>query len=185
VRWCWLLMLRVGLLAATPPGTGQPEVGAQGGPRFETVELGALIERVVEPYRPTLPPGIKLEVQKEDLPSIQTDQTLLSRALTNLVENALQAMPNGGLLTVTARRAGDTVQIALADTGVGMDEEGVRRAFEPYFSTKTAGSGLGLANARRNIETCGGQIELSSRLGAGTTVTVTVPIDRRAATARG
>jgi two-component system sensor histidine kinase HydH len=110
---------------------------------------------------------------------------LISRALTNLVENALQAMPNGGVLTVTARQIADGIQIEIIDTGVGMDEEGVRRAFEPYFSTKTAGSGLGLANARRNIEICGGRIDLTSQPGRGTRVTVTVPIDRPAASVRG
>jgi nitrogen fixation/metabolism regulation signal transduction histidine kinase len=155
-------------------------------PRFESTPIGALVERVVEPYRPTLPEHTKLNVQiAPALPSIQTDRTLISRALTNLVENALQAMPNGGVLTVTARQIADGIQIEIIDTGVGMDEEGVRRAFEPYFSTKTAGSGLGLANARRNIEICGGRIDLTSQPGRGTRVTVTVPIDRPAASVRG
>ena len=120
---------------------------------------------------------------EESLPSIQTDRTLLARALTNLVENALQAMPSGGMLTVAARRLDRSIQIQVIDTGVGMDQESVRRAFEPYFSTKTAGSGLGLANAQRNIEICGGRIELTSEPGVGTTVTVVVPIERPAASA--
>ena len=77
---------------------------------------------------------------------------------------------------------GTTVSVIFEDTGVGMDETAARRAFEPYFSTKTAGSGLGLANAKRNIELSGGSIALTSRLGEGTTVTVTLP---RAAAAGG
>jgi len=151
-------------------------------PRFESVSIAHLLETIVEPYRPTLPAHTKLVLSVDSgLPSVQTDRTLLARALTNLVENALQAMPTGGTLTVSAGRTSESIQIQLADTGVGMDQEGVRRAFEPYFSTKTAGSGLGLANARRNIELCGGQIELASSPGEGTIVTVTVPLDRRAA----
>ena len=92
-------------------------------------------------------------------------------------------MPAGGTLAITAAQVADLVEIRVADTGVGMDEENVRRAFEPYFSTKTAGSGLGLANARRNVEICGGTVTLTSRRGEGTTVTVTLPIDRRDAPA--
>ncbi len=65
--------------------------------------------------------------------------------------------------------------ITLTDTGVGMDAEAVERAFEPYFSTKTAGSGLGLANAKRNIELSGGTITITSAPGAGTVVRVTLP----------
>jgi signal transduction histidine kinase len=68
------------------------------------------------------------------------------------------------------------VEVTIADTGVGMDETAVARAFEPYFSTKTSGSGLGLANARRNIELIGGRITLSSEAGRGTTITVRLPV---------
>ena len=129
--------------------------------------MGALIERVVEPYRTSLPAATRIVVvAPPSLPSIRSDRTLLARALTNLVENAIQAMPNGGVLTVTASAAaGDASTIEVADTGVGMDEEGVRRAFEPYFSTKTGGSGLGLANARRNIEICGGEVSIDQPAG--------------------
>ena len=64
------------------------------------------------------------------------------------------------------------VILEIEDTGVGMDAEGTRRAFEPYFSTKTGGSGLGLANAKRNIELCGGSVSLASRQGVGTVITI-------------
>jgi two-component system sensor histidine kinase AtoS len=65
--------------------------------------------------------------------------------------------------------------MVISDSGVGMDAVAVERAFEPYFSTKTAGSGLGLANAKRNIELSGGTISLVSTPGVGTTVTITLP----------
>jgi signal transduction histidine kinase len=67
------------------------------------------------------------------------------------------------------------VTLVARDTGVGMEPAAARRAFEPYFSTKTAGSGLGLANARRNVERCGGTVALESVLGEGTTITMTLP----------
>ena len=64
----------------------------------------------------------------------------------------------------------------MIDTGVGMNPTVLAHAFEPYFSTKTAGSGLGLANAKRNIELCGGTVAIASEVGRGTTVTITLPV---------
>ena len=85
-------------------------------------------------------------------------------------------MPSGGTLTVSAAPdAAGRVVITVADQGVGMDADSLARAFEPYFSTKTAGSGLGLANAKRNIERSGGTIAIASEAGVGTTVTVVLP----------
>ena len=66
--------------------------------------------------------------------------------------------------------------VRITDTGVGMDEQAAKRIFEPYFSTKATGTGLGLAIAKRNIELNGGSIEVTSRRGAGTTVTMTLPV---------
>jgi signal transduction histidine kinase len=111
---------------------------------------------------------------------VSIDRTLFSRALTNLVENALFAMPGGGTLTVSARRAtaGDRLAlvVTISDTGAGMDQEALARLFEPYFSTKAAGTGLGLTIAKRNVELNGGTIHVESERGVGTTVTITLPI---------
>jgi signal transduction histidine kinase len=148
-------------------------------PRFEAVDVGALMERVVEPYRASSPVGVRMSVTAvPGLPAAWTDRTLVARALTNLVENAIQAMPSGGQLEVSATSRADTIEVRVVDSGVGMAAEDVQRAFEPYFSTKTAGSGLGLANARRNIETCGGTLTLESAPGQGTTVTMRLPAAR-------
>src|SRR5262249_22299578 len=98
-------------------------------------------------------------------------------------ENALHAMPGGGRLTLTidrrdeaAARNGKEVVVAIADTGVGMDDEALAKIFEPYFSTKATGTGLGLTIAKRNVELNGGRIDVQSERGAGTTVTLTVPV---------
>jgi two-component system nitrogen regulation sensor histidine kinase NtrY len=142
-------------------------------PRLEPVLVADLVERVLGAYRPGLPSRVTLEVAPLDqLPPVVADRTLFTRAFTNLVENALQAMPSGGALRVRGAVSDGQVVLEIEDTGVGMDAEGTRRAFEPYFSTKTGGSGLGLANAKRNIELCGGTVSLASRAGAGTTVTI-------------
>jgi nitrogen fixation/metabolism regulation signal transduction histidine kinase len=148
-------------------------------PRLATVSLSELVAEVIEPYRAGLGPEVRLEI---DVPAairrVHIDRTLVARAITNVVENALQAMPAGGTLRVRAQPGDSTVTLTITDNGVGMDAEAVRRAFEPYYSTKTAGSGLGLANAKRNVELCGGSMTIASAPGRGTTVTVTLPAAR-------
>ena len=149
-------------------------------PRPEPTELQTLIEEVVEPYRTGLANRITITVDAPPaLPTVTIDRTLFARALTNIIENALHAMPGGGRLSIAARRAdGDppSVVVEIADTGVGMDHEAVTKIFEPYFSTKATGTGLGLTIAKRNVELIGGTIDVVSERGVGTTVTITLPI---------
>jgi signal transduction histidine kinase len=145
-------------------------------PRLERVALTPLLEEVVQPYRAGLGPQTRIEIDAMAAPDAWADRTLLARAVTNLIENALQAMPSGGALHLRASADGPShVELSCADTGVGMSAAAVARAFEPHFSTKTSGSGLGLANARRNIEACGGSISMESTPGHGTTLTVRLP----------
>jgi two-component system, NtrC family, nitrogen regulation sensor histidine kinase NtrY len=149
-------------------------------PRFAAVPLSDLLREVLRPYQAAAQSPTTIDtVVPSTLPHVWIDRTLVARALTNLIENALQAMPEGGRLTVAASADDHEGRIAITDTGVGMDAEAVARAFEPYFSTKTAGSGLGLANAKRNIELCGGTIALQSVPGRGTTAIVTLPLSVR------
>src|SRR5688572_8092369 len=146
--------------------------------RPEPTDVAALIDEVVEPYRTALTGRIAVEVQHTGtLPQISLDRTLFSRALTNLIENAIHAMPGGGRLTIASGResaagGGESVVVSVTDTGVGMDPEDVARIFEPYFSTKATGTGLGLTIAKRNIELNAGTIDVRSERGGGTTVTV-------------
>jgi two-component system sensor histidine kinase HydH len=107
---------------------------------------------------------------------VNIDRTLVLRSLTNIVENALHAMPGVGTLTVVAQPEDHVVRVRIADTGVGMDDEALARAFEPYFSTKATGTGLGLPIAKRNVELSGGAIAVTSGRDKGTTVEVTLPI---------
>jgi signal transduction histidine kinase len=136
-----------------------------------------LITTVVDPYRAGIAGHIVFDVEvPAALPAAWADRTLVARALTNLVENAIQAMPAGGRVHIRAESSDAMIVITVADTGVGMDQQALSRAFDPFFSTKTGGSGLGLANAQRNIEMSGGRITIASAAGAGTTVTVSLPL---------
>jgi two-component system nitrogen regulation sensor histidine kinase NtrY len=149
-------------------------------PRPEATDIAALIQEVVEPYRTGLTGRIDIDVHAPTgLPAVTADRTLFARALTNIIENALHAMPGTGRLTIAIRStAGDgkrTVIVEVMDTGVGMGPDDVAKIFEPYFSTKATGTGLGLTIAKRNVELNGGTIEVTSRRGGGTTVPMTLP----------
>jgi signal transduction histidine kinase len=142
-----------------------------------SVDVVDLVKEVVDPYRSGLQGRITIDNQvAAPLPRVFVDRTLVGRALSNVVENALHAMPGQGALRLTAATDSDYVVVDVRDTGVGMDEEALARVFEPYFSTKATGTGLGLTIARRNVELSGGQIAVESARGVGTTVRLRLPI---------
>ncbi|HEY1306369.1 MAG TPA: HAMP domain-containing sensor histidine kinase [Vicinamibacterales bacterium] len=141
------------------------------------VDSAALLREIVEPYRVGLEGRIHFDVDVPvTLPHVRVDRTLIARSLTNIVENALHAMPGSGTLGVSAHHEDHVVHIRVSDTGVGMDREALARAFEPYFSTKASGTGLGLPIAKRNVELSGGTITIVSERERGTTVAITLPI---------
>jgi nitrogen fixation/metabolism regulation signal transduction histidine kinase len=157
-------------------------------PHPERTSVSELIEEVVGPYRTGLADRVAIEVKAPpSLPAVMIDRTLFARALTNVIENALYAMPGKGTLAITVRLKPDTtdesssgvrrtIDVEITDTGVGMDDEALGKLFEPYFSTKATGTGLGLTIAKRNIELNGGTIHVASQRGVGTTVTLTLPV---------
>jgi len=150
-------------------------------PRPVPTDVRDLLGEVLQAYVTGLAGRVatRLDVAP-DVPQVVVDRMLIGRAVTNVVENALHAMPNGGRLEVQAVRQGDMLAITVRDTGVGMDDEALARLFEPYFSTKAIGTGLGLTIARRNVELHGGSIAVDSRRGEGTIVTLRVPITQGA-----
>jgi signal transduction histidine kinase len=151
-------------------------------PTLIPVTVADLLHDVVRPYRVGLADHTRIEITVPDgLPPVLADKTLLARALTNLVENALQAMPNGGHLVLGATHDNTHVRITVTDDGLGMSADALARAFEPHFSTKTGGSGLGLANAKRNVESCGGTITATSEPGRGATMTIRLAVAAGAA----
>ncbi len=145
--------------------------------RLAPVDLPDLVEEVIRPYE--VGAGDRWTFSRlieSPVPALLIDRVLIGRALTNVIDNALHAMPGGGAITIGIRRAGDrSVELTMSDTGVGMDEEALAHLFEPYFSTKAVGTGLGLSIARRNVDLNGGTISVNSAPGRGTTVTIMLP----------
>jgi signal transduction histidine kinase len=144
--------------------------------RPASVSIPELLRETIDPYRPGLAGRIEITMDiAPGLPRVFVDRTLVARSLTNIVENALHAMPGPGTLAVRAEQVDSAVRIRVSDTGVGMDQEALERAFEPYFSTKSTGTGLGLPIAKRNIELVGGSIAVTSERNQGTTVELSLP----------
>jgi nitrogen fixation/metabolism regulation signal transduction histidine kinase len=142
------------------------------------VNIADQLRAIVEPYRAALSGQIHFDIDvPPSLPPVLVDRTLITRALTNIIENALHAMGVRGTLAIVARPDGNVVCIGVSDTGAGMDADALARAFEPYFSTKASGTGLGLPIAKRNVELNGGTIAISSEPGRGTTVELTLPVE--------
>jgi len=120
--------------------------------------------------------GVRVVTDLEDVVPIRGTVVGLDDALTNLIGNAIEAMPAGGTLTLRARPDGEWVRVDCSDTGAGMDEETRRRVFEPFFTTKgNVGAGLGLSVVHRTVARWGGRIEVESAVGAGTTFSLFLP----------
>ncbi len=114
-----------------------------------------------------------------DLPSILLHSDSLQAALMNLVKNAIESMANGGQLVVRTYTTRSSVALDLIDTGRGVDDVTVMHMFEPFYSTKDGGTGLGLPTARRIIESHGGRISVQSEVGRGTKFVLEFPIPKR------
>ena len=122
--------------------------------------------------------GISITVTntlKDDLIPVDADK--MNQVLLNLLLNAIQAMPDGGRISIRTERAGNTVVIVVEDDGEGIPEDDLARVFDPYFTTKSDGSGLGLALSAKIIEEHGGTISLESNLGRGTRVVFSIPLE--------
>jgi PAS domain S-box-containing protein len=153
----------------------------------ETTTLAALIEDVLQKY----PPAANITVVSEypnPLPPLFVDPRQIEQVLTNLVINACQAMPQGGALTLRAEGVSEpmsagpepsSVALQVRDTGTGISPENMKKLFEPLFTTKAKGIGLGLAVSKKLIEANGGRIEVQSEPGQGSTFTIFLPIEDR------
>jgi signal transduction histidine kinase len=124
--------------------------------------------------------GIRIQPHLDgELPTVLLDNEAMHAALLNLVKNAIEAMPEGGTLTVITRITSNGVALDLIDTGLGMDEKTALHMFEAFYSTKDGGSGLGLPTARKIIEAHGGRISVQSDVGRGTKFTLELSTPRR------
>jgi PAS domain S-box-containing protein len=111
-----------------------------------------------------------------DLPPLVCDAERLERAFLDIIANAVQAMPHGGRLSVRTQLAADGVTVVFSDTGEGIAPQNLAKVFDPMFTTKLRGIGLGLTVVRRTVDQHGGQVELKSKLARGTSVIVALPL---------
>jgi GAF domain-containing protein len=156
---------------------------------FEPVDLNQIVEEVVEVTRSrwdddAVAKGIDYEVRVDPtpLPWVAADPSELREVVTNLVLNALDAMPDGGRVTLTTGVDGETVVCTVTDTGIGMTEEVRQRVFDPFFTTKAEkGTGLGLSVAYGIVTRHGGEIEVRSQPWRGSSFTVRLPVARQTA----
>ena len=123
-----------------------------------------------------IPKGIRVVNSTKNQPTMRLDLEKMRRVFLNLTLNAVDAMPKGGTLTIASIRSGDNVHITFKDTGEGMTTETLTKLWSPLFTTKAKGMGFGLPVAKRLVEAHGGSINVESKLGKGSTFTVTLPI---------
>ena len=139
------------------------------------VSLSVLVTEVLAQISPSDDVKVIREIP-EDLPLLSVDPGQVKQVLSNIILNACQAMPGGGVLTVVAQYGDGRVRISVADTGCGMSGEELSQIFEPLYSTKARGIGLGLSVTKNLVEANDGKIEVSSEPGKGSTFTVVLPV---------
>jgi signal transduction histidine kinase len=146
-------------------------------PELEKLDARDLVERVRSLYEPAAN-GLQLkflvDLSSEPMPLL-IDPELVHRALSNLVLNAMDAMPDGGTITLSAYPRGAHVEIRVADTGAGLTPEECERLFTPYYTTKQHGTGLGLAIVQSVVADHSGAIAVESRVGGGAEFIITLP----------
>ncbi len=150
-------------------------------PELARVNLNDLVREIVKLFeaqfsalgRPPITPELHLE---ENLPAVQADATLLRRAIENLILNAMDAMPAGGVLMLRTAREDGGVSLEVSDTGSGLTPEECERLFTPYYTTKQHGTGLGLAIVQSVVSDHGGRISVESETGVGTSFHIHLPV---------
>ena len=150
-------------------------------PQIKPASLNEVVLRTVELLEPELNNrGLEVHTRMaRQLPLAPIDATQIQQVLINLMRNAMQAMTRGGTLTLQTAEGSDGVWLNVADTGGGIPQEQINRIFEPFYTTKKKGSGLGLMIVQRIVRAHGGRIELESQVGRGTTFRVWLPLHER------
>lgn len=146
-------------------------------PTFSPTDLGTLVQDCLGKI--AVKEGIYINVldhHHEELLEVQVDGQQLHRVFQNLILNAQDAMPDGGVITISTIKAGGNAEVAVSDTGEGIEPELMSKIFDPLFTTKTKGTGLGLAVCQQIVSKHGGTIKVESRPGKGATFKVTLPL---------
>jgi PAS domain S-box-containing protein len=148
-------------------------------PQLEEIDTKQLINGAVAAVQ--IPSTVEVTViVEQDCCTMIVDPTMMKRILANLITNALQAMSDGGKLTIAAIKKQDEVHISVQDTGQGIPEENRAKIFQPLFSTKAKGQGFGLAVVKRLVEAHNGTITFNTEVGKGTAFTLVIPLAKEA-----
>ncbi len=149
--------------------------------QLKMASLNNVVEKTLELLRPEIENrGVTVKTKlARHLTATPIDTTQIQQVLVNLVKNATQAMTTGGTLTLQTGENSDSVWFSIADTGGGIPQEQINRIFEPFYTTKKKGSGLGLMIVQRIVRAHNGRIELESHVGRGTTFRVWLPLHER------
>ena len=149
--------------------------------QMEICSLNDVVEKTLELLRPEIENrGISIKTKLvRQLTATPIDATQIQQVLVNLVKNASQAMTTGGMLTLQTGENSDAVWMSVTDTGGGIPQEQLNRIFEPFYTTKKKGSGLGLMIVQRIVRSHNGRIDLKSNVGKGTTFRVWLPLHER------
>jgi len=149
-------------------------------PALQPVDVNQVLEAacVLIEHQMSLDNIVVTKGYAPDLPRVLADPNQLQQVFVNIIQNAYQAMPEGGTLRLVTRSLGDEVQIIFADTGIGIPPENIKRIFDPFFTTKEVGqgTGLGLSVSYGIVEQHGGTIEVESQVGEGTTFIIKLPV---------
>ena len=151
-------------------------------PHLHPADVNALVEEAVRFFRPEIKDrDIVVETElRSDLPRLELDRDQMKQVFYNAIKNSFEAMKRRGILRIRTDRDETHVTIAFTDTGGGISPENLSRVFEPYFTTKNGGSGLGLLIVRRIVREHGGELAIESTEGQGLTLTIRLPfLDRR------
>jgi signal transduction histidine kinase len=147
---------------------------------LQDVDIEGLIDEVISLVSAKAEKdSIKISFQKGGLPKLSADPELIKTCIFNIVINAFQAMPENGNLTLTTKVSDGNAYIVIEDTGIGVSKENLPKLFDPFFSTKSTGLGLGLAMTKRVIEEHGGRADFQSTEGKGSTMTISLPIKNK------
>ncbi|MGB9203833.1 MAG: ATP-binding protein, partial [Terriglobales bacterium] len=149
-------------------------------PQRHPMQVNEVVQSVLRVFHAQLQEKNQIAVRTDlagALPEISADPDLLHRALQNLVLNAIDAMPQGGALTIRTATLGDRIEISVTDTGSGLTPEECGRLFTPYYTTKQHGTGLGLAIVQSVVSDHGGKISVESTKEKGTTFRIELPCD--------
>jgi len=144
---------------------------------LQKTDIGKLLEDIIEiVWAKAEAEKIKIIKDYDSLPALNIDPDFIKTCIFNVILNAFQAMPAGGNLTIKTETSSKMLSIIISDTGNGIPEDELPKIFEPFYTTKRNGLGLGLAMTKRVVEEHGGKVDIRSIAGNGSTVAINLPI---------